>query len=419
MDILYKTIGGSDEFKKFDNNSIDLNACILKFVDEDIITEVEIEDEIIKNHQESNEFIYHKLKTTAGDKLRIKVKIKKDNKIKNIEKTIKIDKNSYIYDKNELASIRKIGEFALASLKDNIANTNNDYFETILNNIQGDLENIDEVYKSFANIIKLAKEISINPKVELVERETVKDSNMVKKINSSSARYFTMHPEYWYREGDELPRPIKILTESFEENRDIYENQLIKYILYKCKDINEKIIYSLEAIISALESSIIKAQANIDTEEMSQSEINKVLIENKVKKDKLKIYKSYRGKFKISKGEIKELLYELSDIKLNTRIKLRLTQKILYDKRYFKILNIYNKNLKELKFNTEEKSNCDYPAIYSFMFIFAEIICQSLQSLGFYEIANEIKAADKTIFDSNDMIDIYGYHFNHSEDNKF
>ena len=57
MDILYKTIGGSDEFKKFDNNSIDLNACILKFVDEDIITEVEIEDEIIKNHQESNEFI--------------------------------------------------------------------------------------------------------------------------------------------------------------------------------------------------------------------------------------------------------------------------------------------------------------------------------------------------------------------------
>lgn len=419
MDILYKTIGGSDEFKKIDNNIIDLNACILKFVDEDIITEVEIEDEIIKNHQESNEFIYHKLKTTAGDKLRIKVKIKKDNKIKNIEKTIKIDKNSYIYDKNELASIRKIGEFALASLKDNIANTNNDYFETILNNIQGDLDNIDEVYKSFANIIKLAKEISINPKVELVEKETVKDSNMVKKINSSSARYFTMHPEYWYREGDELPRPIKILTESFEENRDIYENQLIKYILYKCKDINEKIIYSLEAIISALEGSIIKAQANIDTEEMSQSEINKVLIENKVKKDKLKIYKSYRGKFKISKGEIKELLYELSDIKLNTRIKLRLTQKILYDKRYFKILNIYNKNLKELKFNTEEKSNCDYPAIYSFMFIFAEIVCQSLQSLGFCEIENEIKAADKTIFDSNDMIDIYGYHFNHSEDNKF
>ena len=134
---------------------------------------------------------------------------------------------------------------------------------------------------------------------------------MVKKINSSSARYFSMHPEYWYREGDELPRPIKILTESFEENRDIYENQLIKYILYKCKDINEKIIYSLEAIISALEGSIIKAQANIDTEEMSQSEINKVLIENKVKKDKLKIYKSYRGKFKISKGEIKEFLYEL------------------------------------------------------------------------------------------------------------
>ena len=103
MDILYKTIGGSDEFKKIDNNIIDLNDCILKFVDEDIITEVEIEDEIIKNHQESNEFIYHKLKTTAGDKLRIKVKIKKDNKIKNIEKTIKIDKNSYIYDKNELA----------------------------------------------------------------------------------------------------------------------------------------------------------------------------------------------------------------------------------------------------------------------------------------------------------------------------
>ena len=147
MDILYKTIGGSDEFKKIDNNIIDLNACIFKFVDEDIITEVEIEDEIIKNHQESNEFIYHKLKTTAGDKLRIKVKIKKDNKIKNIEKTIKIDKNSYIYDKNELASIRKIGEFALASLKDNIANTNNDYFE-MQNALSREIEQLSKRMKN-------------------------------------------------------------------------------------------------------------------------------------------------------------------------------------------------------------------------------------------------------------------------------
>ena len=420
MEILFKNIYSDDDFKILTNDDcISLSSSLIKISCDDDIKEVQIDDEIVKNIIPNKEFIYNKIKTSNKKAIEIKVKTINDyNKEKNYKKIIKVKENSFIHDANEIEMINSLGKKSFENIINGFNNSEN-YYDTIMDNLNGDLENIDNILKAIAIIIKLSREINITPKVDLVEKEIVRDSNEVKKVNSQSARYFTMHPEYWYREGESLPKPIKILTETFEEEKNIYENQLIVFILHHSKKILKKIILNIETQISALYSLITKENIALKLEELTQDEKEIKEISILESEDKLKDNKLYLSKLKKFNKEIEQLLVEFSNVDLNLNLKIKMTQKILYDKRYYRILKNYKKHLSTLNFEVKEIRESTTPTIYNYLFLASEIICKSLCYLGFYEMItlSDIKYEDLIINDES--IVIQGSHYMDEDNFKF
>lgn len=420
MEILYKKIYGDDKFQYLTNDdTLNLTSSIIKIICEDIIKEVQIDDEIIKVLDESNEFIYNKIKTCNKKSIEIKIKTINSNKReKTYKKIIRIKENSFTYDRNELEMVDFLGKKAYENICYGVSDSE-DYYETILYSLSNELEDIGKILESMVTIIKMAKEIAKTPKVDLIEKEIVRDSSEVKKITSQSARYFTMHPEYWYKEGENIPKPIKILTETFEENKDIYENQLIKFILFNCRQILKKNIKNLEIQISTLQGSIIKDKNSIAYEELIEGE--KLKIESHISENEVLLgeNKIYLLKFKNLIGQIDNLLREFKDIKLNLNLKIRMTQKILYDKRYYRILNTYKKYLSNLKYEVKNTIECTLPTIYNYMLINIEIICKSLSYLGFYNIEPITDIPYEELFINQDKVTVEGSHYRDEDNFKF
>ncbi len=411
MEILYKSIHSNDDFKTLTNEDIiNLTSSVIKVSCEEIIKEIQIDDEIIKNIISNNEVIYNKIKTSNKKSIEIKVKVVTENNREKIyKKIIRVKENSFVYDRNEIEMINSLGKKAYENIINGFTNNEN-YYETIVDNLEGQLENKDEIVKAISTIIKLSKDINMAPKVNLVEKETIKNSNEVKKVSSQSARYFTMHPEYWYKEGESLPKPIKLLTETFEEDRNIYENQLVKFILNNSKKIVKKTIVNLETQISALYGNITKDKTTIILEELSQDE--KCRIELKIAEDEknLNENKSYLLKFRNINIELESLIQAFENINLNLNLNIRMTQKILYDKRYFRILKIYKDYLSNLEFESKDIIEATNPTIYNYMFLASEIICKVLCRLGFYEIKANSHLNYKNIFTSDDSLILKGNH---------
>lgn len=421
MDILYKRIDGDDDFVLIESNDvIDINTCILKIICNDNIKEVQIGDEKVQNTQLSNEFIYYKYKTCSEDKLSIKVKtINQNNKQAISKRIIKLHNNSFVYDRIALNKVKDLGEKAFENIISGLNNGLENYDSSILRNLEENLKYIDKISASLKTIIKLAKDINKSPKVDLVEKEIIKDSNEVRRINSHSARYFTMHPEYWYREGENQPKPIKILTETFEEERDIYENKLIKYIIVISSEFSKKITFSLEACINIINGSLSKDKALLETEEFSLSARLEMIEEIQKKEEKLNTNNKYLLVFKFLNSELNELKHCFKDITLDRKIKIRITQRILYDKRYYKILKLYKENLSNVNFSTKEIIETTYPVFYSYMFLMSENICKALYSLGFYEIKSNFHNNGEEFFYHKEVLTVEGNHLYVQENNKF
>ncbi|MVX66485.1 DUF2357 domain-containing protein [Clostridium chromiireducens] len=421
MEILYKRIDCEEDFVLLENDDvIDINACILKIISNDNIKEVQIGDETIQNTELNNEFIYYKYKTSQEDSISIKVKaINENNKQAINKRIIKLCNNSLVYDRIALNKVKDLGERAFENIISELSNSLESYDSSILKNLEDNLKNIEEISKSLKTIIKLAKDINKRPKVDLVEKEILKDSNEVRKINSQSARYFTMHPEHWYREGENQPKPIKILTETFKENRDIYENRLIKYIIYISSEISKKITFSLEASINTLNGSLSKDSALLKTEEFNENIRRDIIEEIREKEKNLRSHRKYISQFKLFNNELKELKHSFKDITLDKKIKIKVTQKILYDKRYYKILKLYKEHLSKVSFSTKEIIETTYPVFYSYMFLMAESICKALYSLGFYEIKSNFNKDINEFFYKNESLIIKGYHLCDEDNNKF
>lgn len=412
MDILYKNIYKDEDFKLLTKeDTINLSFSIIKICCKEVIKEVQIDDEIIKNINENKEFIYNKIRTSNKKTIEIKVKVtQEDNREKLYKKIIKINEDSFVHDINEIQMINLLGKKSYDNIINGFNSTEN-YYDFIMDNLKDEIEDIENILKAITNIIKLSKEINKNPKVDLVEKEIVRDSNEVKKISSQSARYFTMHPEHWYREGESLPKPIKILTETFEENSDIYENQLIVFILHYSKKIIKKIILNLETQISSIYTSITKDKLNINLEEITEhdkSEKEKSIRENEEKINKNKFYLS---KFKKLNKEVENILIEFKNIRLNLNLKIKMTQKILYDKRYYRILKYYKKYLSNLNFEVKDLIESNVPTVYNYLFLASEIICKSLCSLGFYEIKTLSNVKYEDVFSNENSIFIQGTHY--------
>lgn len=420
MEILFKNINTNEDFEPLTNEDcISLSSSLIKICCQEDIKEVQIDDEIVKNIIPNKEFIYNKIKTSNKKAVEIKAKvINESGKEKSYKRIIKVKENSFTHDINEIEMINSLGKKSFENIINGFNNSEN-YYDIIMDNLNGELEKIDDILKAIAIIIKLSKEINITPKVDLVEKEIVRDSNEVKKVSSQSARYFTMHPEYWYREGESLPKPIKILTETFEEEKNIYENQLIVFILHNSKKILKKIILNIETQISALYSLITKDKIALNLEELTEEdkEIKEIsVLENQ---DKLKNNELYLSKLKKFNKEIELLLVEFNNVDLNLNLKLKMTQKILYDKRYYRILKNYKKYLSNLNFEVKEIKESTTPTIYNYLFLASEIICKSLCYLGFYEIItlSEIRYEDLIIHDESILVE--GYHYMDEDNFKF
>lgn len=420
MEILYKSLYNYDEFKVLNNEyCLNLSSSLIKICCREDIKEVQIDDEVINNIIDKKEFIYNKIKTSNKKTIEIKVKVLNENKKeKTYKRIIKVKEDSFVHDINEIEMINSLGKKAFENIISGFNDSQN-YYDVIMDNLKGELKDIENILKAVTIIVKLSKEINKVPKVDLIEKEVVRDSSEVKKISSQSARYFTMHPEYWYREGENLPKPIKILAETFEENRDIYENQLIVYILYKSKKILKKIILNLETQITTLYNSIIKDKVSINLDELLED--NKITKEINImeNEERLSINKIYLSNFKKLTQKIGILLLDFSDVKLNLNLKVKVTQKILYDKRYYRILKYYKKYLSNLDFSIKEIIESTISPIYNYLFLASEVICKSLYYLGFYEINTLTNIEYENVFRENQNIIIEGKHYFDKDNFKF
>ena len=88
------------------------------------------------------------------------------------------------------------------------------------------------------------------------------------------------------------------------------------------------------------------------------------------------------------KVKLSQILSEYKEIKLLKQINIKITQVILYDKRYLKIINLYKEKLKKLPFNMEDTKKVEFSIDYSYMFIMCDILCRVLFYLGFKDIEN-------------------------------
>lgn len=407
MKVYFKSLHKGDDFKELGDLAVDLNNTIFKVVCENTIKEVIIGDEKF-NAYEKNEIEFIKLRTSNNEKVELKVIESIEGKRDKVSKEIiKVIDNSFIYDNMELDKIRQLGELAYRNITSELRYSSDDYYETIMKNLNSGLEDIDEIYTALTKVVKLARNIAENPKVELVQSEEVRDSNEVKKISANSARYFIMHPEDWYKEGDSSPKPLRMLTDTFEEIKDIYENQLIKFVIYKCEKLAKSKIALLKANKSTLETALIKYEANNISEYENY-------IENK---KELSVKALQLRNFIAMKKELKRVYDLFNEITLNKRIKFRMTQKILYDKRYLRVMQLFKSKLRNKDEAVEDIFERMYPIKYSYMFIIAESICLAMQSLGFFEYkCNTLYELD--IFKEGNII-IESNHFKDEDNFKY
>lgn len=405
MELYFKNLNEKDKFKKFDGEVLDLNNTIFKVVCENNIKEVIFGDEKF-NCNDKNELVFVKLRTSTSNMIELKViECIKGKRDKVYKKIIKIADNSFVYNSMQLEKIKQLGELAYKNINTSLSSNNEDYYETIMTNLNDGLKSIDEVYKAIVNIIKLSTNIAKQPKVDLIQTEEIRESSQVKKISSNSARYFIMHPEDWFKEGDSLPKPIKLLTDSYEECKDIYENQLIKFILYKCIRIVDSKIVLLKARKSTLKASLVKYENDIENDNAYKEKSTE---EYTNQKNEFRNTESMLSKFKSIYFELKKVYDDFSTITLNKKIKFKMTQKILYDKRYLRVVQLFKNHLKDKEELVNEVMEREYCIIYSYLFIIAESLYTALQSLGFYE--NE-DIDNRDFFNDGEII-INGTHHN-------
>lgn len=409
MKVYFKSLYTIDDFKEVEDVAVDLNNTIFKIICENTIREVIIGDERF-NAYGKNEIEFIKLKTSNLEKIELKViEIIEGKKDKVTKKVIKVLDNSFIYDSIELDRIRQLGELAYKNITSELSYVSDDYYKTIMKNLSGGLEELDNIYTVITKIVKLANDIAKNPKVELIQSEEVRDSNEVKKISANSARYFIMHPEDWYNEGDSFPKPLRMLTDTFKEIKDIYENQLIKFIIYKCEKIAKSKVSLLKASKSTLETVLIKYEGNSVKNDIYEDE-SYINYKNELSKRVVQL-----RNFIAIKKELKRIYELFNEVTLNKRIKFRMTQKILYDKRYLRVSKLYKSNLRNSNLEVEDIFEREYSIKYSYMFILAESICLAMQSLGFYGYESNT-SYEFDIFNEGNII-IESYHF--SDENNF
>ncbi len=412
MEIFYKELYTDDEFKSAGSDNIDLSKSILKITSDDLIKEIEIDGERIEK-ESSNEIIFNRINTSAAKKINMIIKtIDENGKEKKHSRVINIDDSRFIYDKNIIKKIDYRGKIAFENLQNEKFNEIIDEYESLEEILKLDINKINEFLNDLKKIIILSREILNSPKVELIETEEVRDSNEVKKINSNSARYFTMHPEDWYQRGRSMPKPLKMLTNTYQEIKDIYENRMVVYVLNaainKLKDLEP----DLESEKYTLKTRINRRKREFNLYVMDEKSEDEYLIEIREDTKKLNSFEDILKKIKNLKIEIKSIIEGFKgEVKYIKTLKVRMTQKILYDNRYKIIFNFYKKYSDDFTIADKREIKSSIDSIHNYMFIITEEIVNILFALGFWEITQENKVAYENLFINFDSYIIKSKHF--------
>ncbi len=407
--ILFKKINDlSSDFKEINSEeSYDINETIFKIVSKDVIKSIDFDDGFVKNQEEKNYMYFHRLNVNERNILNLKVNMLKTNgTIYNSKFKIKIKENIRIFKEEEIEDLISVGEIGKILLTADFTEN----FSTLYNNEIEKYKNNEDTLKKELEILKrlvsIANKIINDPKVELIQNQEVKESNEVKRISSNSARYFSMHPEDWYKEGTLMPKPLKLLTDIYEENLDIYENQVVKHVLFKAIKKCDIRINSLTLQNRISNQRIKRLKSRLDSESIREDEV--ISIKSEIIKLNNILNKSYSSlkKFKEIIIDLKYSFSLYSEINLRKKMNVSVNQRILYDKRYLIIVDIYKAYLNDKRFEVNKNKEINGFLYGEYISFAVAVICESIMDLKFN--IKKVNGYNKEFIFSNKNIKIFG-----------
>lgn len=414
MKLLARSLFAGEAFKEFDDREeIEINKYIFKLSFEEDVKVVEVNGQIININENINEVIFSLFRDKGQNLIKISAKYIEEGRKKIKDFIIKCHSKSTIVDSAFLEDLKRFNQYFLHEIDSSKHSyTEIDYSQLWSN--KGERQNEQEFIKGLKEIVKIIYEIAEAPKIKLIEEEVVVDSRESKKINSNSLTYFTQHPEHWYKERFLEPKPLKILTETFKEDMDIYENQFVKYIISKCVSVCKRKISDFKNINLDYVNRISLLTTRIQAEEgyvMDEGRQNIDILSNEKKDyEKFEIEcVNLNSKFIRAEKYFKEIKYVKN-------LKIKITPKILYDKRYFKLFNLYSKlkNYIESKETDINKNHEEY--YYHFILTILVEMKYVMHNLKFDLVESEgVVKKDNFLFESSSKVTMRYIHRSEKE----
>ncbi|MCM1988802.1 hypothetical protein [Oceanirhabdus seepicola] len=406
MKIFIKDIIKNNDFEEFENSGkYDITRSIIKLVlNKDISTLTINNTSVDINEIINDEFYFGGFILKECKKIKIHAKYIDYRKDKEVEILT-----------NHLKGCSEVFEEKLENLSSNYndfmlygISNDNDMKDFLFNQEESEelLEKEHEIIKLIKSIYMPVGEISNLPHIRLIEDEEVVDSRNIRKITSRSMQHFAQNPQC-YKEKYMNPKPIKLLTETFKEDINTYENQ---FILKATKDTLKFVLKRLEIFseyknklnndIGAYEQ---KGETTTDIHEAKECENNIKILKGKIVRidEYINFYTKVISSLKLSSRKFNHVTY-------NKKLKCRMTQKMLYDKRYLKAFKTYEKLKEYFKEKKDEKPFVNH--YYSYM-LFNMIILEWILvgKLQFFR-SEELDSSEGLLFKASDKIEIkYSY----------
>lgn len=196
-------------------------------------------------------------------------------------------------------------------------------------------------------ILSLLDQVLQNPNVELVNQDEVVEPGQLNKITTKTVLYFIKHPETWRSRGMLRPKPMRALTEKNIENPDVYENRFVLFFIKRVKDKLKLWIAQIEANIRNYERQIntIKGYAYTGLiHEFGDNTWRLNQIEE-ARKPLLLTLKRYRNFFESLRAVQAAPFFK--EVKDTIKNKPQINQALSYDPRYARLLQLYNRLIRE------------------------------------------------------------------------
>ena len=386
MILYYKSINKGDYKELNIQKKYDINSIIIKIVSDFDIEEVEFDDEVFVNRENSKEIILHKLRTNTKDYISFSIRYKQNIHVKVKKLKLNLSENSKVYEIDQITTLDE-----MYNITKNIAkNGFNDKFLSIYTSDLDKEFNSNEYrekLKLLSSMLKMIIEISKDLKVELIREEELRDSSEVKIVSATSAKYFIVHSEDWYREGNLMPKPIRLLIDIYLENKDIYENKFIRLVIFRCIIFIKSEILKLQNFLNVYKPELERKYSEIELEGVDVGTIRSTI---NILKRNIEDVDNLKDKFVSLKNKLIIVEKKFLEVKLMKNLPLKMTQKMSYDNRY-KITYKAYKELKD-KFYDEaiyNKLRSTEKTYYKYLAIVMNAMIDAFSELQFTDIIIE------------------------------